>query len=95
MYVQNKYCGKMKNKNALSSNLERHTFESCKMACNNDFDCGAFAFKNKDYLNGTTWCMKYSKHECEISEHDEWNLFIKEIGIHEKLLVRCILIGKT
>ena len=42
------------------------------MACNNDFDCGAFAFKNKDYLNGTTWCMKYSKHECEISEHDEW-----------------------
>ena len=83
IYVQNKYCGETTNENTFlsTSDLERHTFESCKMACNNDFDCAAFTFKNNDYLNGTTWCMKYSKHECEISEHDEWDLFIKEIGI--------------
>ena len=83
IYVQNKYCGEATIKNTFlsSSNFERHTFEGCKVACNNDFDCAAFAFKNNDYLNGTNRCMKYSKHECEISEHDKWDLFIKEIGI--------------
>ena len=81
IYVQNINCGqKLITDNSSSSTWKEYTFESCKNACSNDIECAAFTF-TKAHLPGTTWCIRYSKDECVVTEYEGWDLFIKEIGI--------------
>ena len=79
-YIQNQYCGEEENANDSSSKQEGYTFENCKKACSNDFECTAFAFRNTRW-HSTTLCILYFQDECTLSDNIEWNLFIKEIGI--------------
>ena len=89
-HVQNQYCGEPANDNHFpSSTWEGFTVDTCRHQCDEMGECSSFSYTNANW-EGAPWCVHYTREECVLTSHPNWDHYIKPKG-NTKLLLHFLM----